>query len=152
VEEQLAACRALAATLGYAVDDGATIGDEGPNTSLARPGITTLIGLVARDGAAAVIVHTLDRLGRPESEGLEALLREFRRRAVPIYIARTPKGYDYDPATGKLRHDPVAVAAANREDWRPPEYIVIPHESEQDDHLADRLLFRNGKAAPGSST
>ena len=67
--EQLAACLAVAADLGYAVDDDARLQEDLPNTSIARPGLTRLIGLVARGEADAVIAHTLDRLGRPESEG-----------------------------------------------------------------------------------
>jgi hypothetical protein len=146
VEEQIAACRALAATLGYGVSEEATIADQGANTTMTRAGIARLIGLIAQGRAAAVMVHTLDRLGRHESEGLEALLKELRRRAIPVYVARTPKGYEYDPATGKLGHDPAEVHAANLEDPRPPEFIIIPRENEQDDLLADRLTL--GRAAP----
>lgn len=141
VREQLTTCRALADALGYAVTDEATLTDHGPNTTLLRPGVTALIGLIAAGKAEAVIVYTLDRLGRTDSEGLEALLRELRRREIPIYIARTPKGYFYDPATGKLMHDPTAIHAANLEDWREPEFFVIPRENEQDDLLTDRLTL-----------
>lgn len=140
--EQLQACLALADDLGYTVDDDTRIQEDLPNSSLARPGISRLIGLVANGEVAAVIAHTLDRLGRPESEGLEALLRELRRREVPLYMAKAPKGYRYDPANGKLIHDPELVAAANREDARPPEYIVIPRETEQDDSLAELRALR----------
>ena len=140
-EEQLAACRELAAALGYAATDEATLLDDGPNSTLLRPGITKLIGLIAAGQAAAVIVHTLNRLGRPESEGLETLLRELRRRAIPVYIARPPRGYGYDPATGKLLHDPAEIHAATLEEWREPELIVIPRENEQDDLIADRLTL-----------
>lgn len=139
--EQLAACRALAGTLGYAVTDETTLLDDGPNATLMRPGITKLIGLIAAGQASAVIVHTLNRLGRTDSEGLEALLRELRRREIPLYVANTPKGYHYDPATGKLLHDPEAIHAANQEEWREPEFIVIPRENEQDDLIADRLTL-----------
>lgn len=151
--EQLAACLAVADELGYAVAADARLQEDLPNTSLARPGITRLIGLLAGDEADAVITHTLDRLGRPESEGLEALLRELRRREVALYIARVPKGYGYDPATGKLVHDPALVAAANREEARPPEYIVIPRETEQDDSLsAFRALRDRGGGAHGGGS
>jgi hypothetical protein len=147
VEVQLAACRALAERLGYTVEADAVLQEDAPNSSLVRPGMTTLIGLVAQKQGTAVITHTLDRLGKPESEGLEALLRELRRRAVPIYVAKIPKGYDYDPATGKLVHDPALVAAANREDARPPEYIVIPRETEQDESMADLRALRTAAAS-----
>ncbi len=151
-EEQLVACRDLALALGYALTDEATLLDSGPNSTLMRPGITRLIGLAAAGQASAVVIHTLNRLGRTDSEGLEALLRELRRREIPVYIAHTPKGYHYDPATGKLQHNPEEIHAANREDWREPEYIVIPRENEQDDLIADRLTLgnvrRNGGAAP----
>ncbi len=131
VEEQLRACRELAADLGYAVTDEATLSDSGPGTTMARPGLTKLLGLLADGRAAAVIVYRLDRLAKPESELLEALQKQLRRRGVPLYVARAPKGYRYDPATGALTHDPAEVAAANREDARPPEYIVIPREDER---------------------
>lgn len=141
VAEQLAACRALADTLGYTVTDETIVTDHGPNATLLRPGVTALIGLIAAGKATAVIVYTLDRLGRTDSEGLEVLLRELRRREIPIYIARTPKGYRYDPATGTLMHDPAEIHAANREDWREPEFFIIPRENDQDDLLADRLTL-----------
>ena len=141
----------LAADLGYAFDAGTTCTDDAPNTSLNRPGVTALIGLVARGAAQAVVVHTLARLGRPESEGLEALLRELRRRGVPVYVARTPKGYRYDPATGTLLNDPAAVAAANREDWRPPEFFVIPRETEQDESMAELRALRTATASANGS-
>ena len=92
VEVQLDACLALAIHLGYTVEPQAVLQEDTPNSSLVRPGMTTLIGLVAQQQGTAVITHTLDRLGRLESEGLEALLRELRRRAVPIYVAKIPKG------------------------------------------------------------
>lgn len=142
-DEQLAACRELATALGYTLTEEATLIDSGPNSTLMRPGITRLIGLIAAGQAAAVVVHTLNRLGRTDSEGLEALLRELRRREIPVYIAHTPKGYRYDPATGKLLNDPEEIHAANREDWREPELIVIPRENEQDDLIADRLTLGN---------
>ena len=126
VDEQLAACRGLADELGYEVADEAVLTDEGPGTSSARPGLTRLLGLVAEGRAAAVITHTLDRLARDGGTLRETLLRELRRRELPLYVAKVPRGYRYDPATGKLTHDPAEVAEANREDWRPPEYIVIP--------------------------
>lgn len=136
VDEQLAACRALAGELGYAVSDAATLGDAMPGTTAERPGLTALIGLLARGEASAVIVARLDRLGKPESEFLEALLKELRRRGIPLYLAETPRGYAYDPATGKLVHDAAEVAAANREDWRPPDYIAVPYE-----HDPDKVMF-----------
>ena len=131
VEEQVAACQALARALGYAVTAEATLSDTGPNATLARPGLTALLGLLATGAVAAVIVHTLDRLARPQSRALEALLTELRRRAVPLYVARAPKGYWYDPATGTLLSDAQAVAAASREEWRPPEYIIVPREYDE---------------------
>ena len=140
-EEQLSACRDLALALGYTVTDETTLLDTGPNSTLMRPGITKLIGLVAAGQAAAVVIYTLNRLGRTDSEGLEALLRELRRREIPVYIAHTPKGYHYDPTTGKLLHDPEAIHAATLEEWREPEFIVIPRENEQDDLIADRLTL-----------
>jgi hypothetical protein len=146
VEEQLAACFALAEHLGYTVEADAVVQEDAPNSSLLRPGMTKLIGLVAQQQGTAVITHTLDRLGRPQSEGLEALLRELRRRSVPLYVAKIPRGYGYDPATGKHTHDPALVAAANREDARPPEYIVIPRETEQDESLADLRALRTASA------
>jgi hypothetical protein len=147
VEVQLRACLALAEQLGYTVEPEAVLHEDTPNSSLVRPGMTRLIGLVAQQEGTAVITHTLDRLGRLESEGLEALLRELRRRSVPLYVAKVPKGYSYDPATGKLVHDPALVAAANREDARPPEYIVIPRETEQDESMADLRALRNASAS-----
>ncbi len=155
-EVQLSTCRALADALGYEVADQALLQEDLPNTSLARPGITRLIGLVAQGEAVAVITYTLDRLGRPESEGLEALLREVRRRGIALYVANVPKGYRYDPATGKLLDDPELVAVANREDARPPEYIVIPRETEQEDAMAALRALRgvsstaNGTEAIGT--
>ena len=132
VEEQLETCRRLAADLGYTVSDEVTLRDTGPGTTMARPGLTKLLGLLADGRAAAVIVHRLDRLARPESDLLAAFQKQLRRRGVPLYVAKTPKGYYYDPATGALLHDSAVVAAANREDARPPEYIVIPREDERD--------------------
>jgi len=151
VEVQLDACLALAIHLGYTVEPQAVLQEDTPNSSLVRPGMTTLIGLVAQQQGTAVITHTLDRLGRLESEGLEALLRELRRRAVPIYVAKIPKGYSYDPATGKLTHDPALVAAANREDAREPEYIVIPRETEQDESMAELRALRTATASANGS-
>lgn len=132
VAEQLDAGRALAAELGYTVAPAATLSDSGPGTTMARPGLTTLLGLIAKGEAGAVIVYTLDRLARLEGEALRALLKELRRRETPLYVAKRAKGYRYDPKTGALLHDPEAVAAANREDARPPQYIVIPREDDRD--------------------
>jgi hypothetical protein len=132
VAEQLARCRALALALGYTLADEAMLSDDAPNTAPGRPGLTALIGLIVQRRAAALIVYTLERLGKQESEGLDALLKELRRREIPLYIAKTPKGYYYDSATGQLLHDPALVAAANREDARPPDYIIIPREDERD--------------------
>jgi len=151
-EAQLAVCRDLALALGYTVTDEATLLDSGPNSTLMRPGITKLIGLVAAGQAAAVVVYTLNRLGRTDSQGLEALLRELRRRGIPVYIAHTPKGYRYDSATGKLLHDPEAIHAANREEWREPDFIVIPRENEQDDLVADRLTLGSVRRGVGDSS
>jgi DNA invertase Pin-like site-specific DNA recombinase len=146
VEVQLTACLALAEHLGYTVEPEAVLQEDTPNSSLVRPGMTKLIGLVAQKQGTAVITYTLDRLGRLESEGLEALLRELRRRSVPIFVSKVPMGYSYDPATGKLIHDPALVAAANREDARPPEYIVIPRETEQHDSMADLRALRTAQS------
>lgn len=151
VEVQLDACLALAIHLGYTVEPQAVLQEDTPNSSLVRPGMTTLIGLVAQQQGTAVITHTLDRLGRLESEGLEALLRELRRRAVPIYVAKIPKGYDYDPVTGKLIHDAALVAEANREAAREPEYIVIPRETEQDESMAELRALRTATASANGS-
>jgi DNA invertase Pin-like site-specific DNA recombinase len=126
VAEQLAAGRALAERLGYAVTEETTLSDSGPGTTMARPGLAALFGLLANRRAEALIVYTLDRLAQSEGELLDALQKELRRREIPLYIANLPRGYRYDPTTGDLAHDPAEVAAANREDWRPPEYIVIP--------------------------
>ncbi len=129
-EEQLDACRTLAANLGYTIEDDAIFSDTGPNTTLSRPGLTALLGLVAQRRIAAVIPYTLDRLARAESKPMEALLKELERREIPVYVAKLPSGYSYDPTTGKLTADHEAVAAANREEWRPPEYIPIPRQYE----------------------
>lgn len=136
IAEQLAAGRALAEALGYSVTEAATFSDALPGTMAARPGLTGLIGLIARHEADAVIVHTLDRLGKPESELLEALLRQLRQRGAPVYLAKPPRGYSYDPASGKLVHDAAEVAAANREDWRRPDYIRVPYEDNPDKFIA----------------
>ena len=132
IEEQIAACRALAGELGYTVADESTVTDTGAGRSIRRPGLTALLGLLAERRVAAVIVYTLDRLARHESTTLDALLKELRRREIPLYVAKVPKGYRYDPTTGELLNDPEAVAAANREEWRPPEYIIIPSEYDPD--------------------
>ncbi|HEX5502514.1 MAG TPA: recombinase family protein [Thermomicrobiales bacterium] len=126
VAEQFDACRALADHLGFAVGAATMLTDEGTGASPARPGLTALLGLIAAGEVAAVITYTLDRLAKPDSQLQETLLRELRRREIPIYVARLPRGYGYAPATGALTSDPAEVAAANREDWRPPNYIVIP--------------------------
>ncbi len=128
VEEQLAVCRALARELGYDVTDESTLSDTGPNTTLARPGLTALLGLIAKGDVGAVIAHTLDRVARPQSRALEVLIKELRRREVPLYVAKAAKGYWYDPATGELVNDPRAVAAASLEEWSPPDYITHPRE------------------------
>src|SRR5438874_2176399 len=44
---QLAACRALAAELGYAVADEATLADDAPNTTASRAGFAALLRLLA---------------------------------------------------------------------------------------------------------
>lgn len=149
-EAQVAAARALAEKLGYTTTDDLTIIEEGPNTSLGRRGITQLIGHVAAGRVGAIVTYSLDRLGRPESEALEALLRELRRREVPLYLARTPGGYSYHPQTGKLVHDPEAIHAATMREWQPPEFIIIPRENEQDERFAEHLP-RLGGASGGSS-
>lgn len=125
---QLAACQALATELGYIVRDEAIFQDTGTGASASRPGLLGLLRLVASGQVGAIVVYTLDRLAREGSALRESLLNELRRRDLPLYVARTPRGYRYDPWTGTLRHDPAEVAAANREDWRPPEVIVLPRE------------------------
>jgi hypothetical protein len=147
VEVQLAAAYALAAHLGYTTTDELTIIEEGPNSSMGRRGVTQLIGHVAAGRAGAIIIYTLDRLGRPDSEALEALLRELRRREVPLYVSRTPEGYNYHPQTGKLLHDPEAIHAATLREWQPPEFIIIPRENEQDERFAEHLP-RLGEVKP----
>ncbi len=137
--QQVAAGRELAEALGYTISESLTIVEDSPNTSLTRDGIARLIGAIASGEATAIVVHTLDRLGRHESEGLETLLRELRRRNVPLYIAKVAEGYAYDPATGKLSHDPEAVHQATMREWQPPEFIVIPRENEQDERFAEQL-------------
>lgn len=128
VEEQVAACRALADELGYTVAEDAVLSDVGPASTPSRPGVTALLGLVAARRVDAVVVYTVDRLARQESKPLELLLKGLRVRGIPLYIARTPRGYRYDPATGMLVDDPEAVSAANQEEWRPPEYLPIPRK------------------------
>jgi hypothetical protein len=145
VDDQLIACRALAHSLGYEVSGEVHLIDRDPNSAMSRPGMNTLISLVASGKIGAIVTYSLDRLGKPESEGLEALLRELRRRQIPVYLARTPKGYSYDPTTGRLIHDDEEVHRANMEGWRAPEFIVIPRESEQDDLLADRYTMSKSK-------
>jgi hypothetical protein len=129
VAEQLASCRSLAAELGYDVSEEATITDTGSGTVLGRPGLSALLALIAGGRVAAVFTHTASRLGRPESRPLEALLKVLRARGIPLYVARIPRGYRYDPATGDLAGDAEEIAAANREEWRPPERVPIPREA-----------------------
>lgn len=148
-DDQLDACRALAHSLGYEVPEDAHLRDGDPNSAMNRPAMRALIGQVATGAIGAIVTYSLDRLGKPESEGLNALLRELRRREIPLYLARVPLGYGYHPGTGKLTHDAEAVHRGNMEDWRPPEFIIIPRENEQDDLLADRLtLGRAGQGQP----
>ncbi len=128
LEEQLAACRTLAGELGYDVTNDATLSDTGPNTTLARPGMTVLLGLLAEGELTAVIAHSLERLARPQSKAMEVLLKELRRRGVSLYVAKTPQGYRYEPETGNLLGDAEAVAAASQQEWRPPDYINLPRE------------------------
>ncbi|HEY8600309.1 MAG TPA: recombinase family protein [Thermomicrobiales bacterium] len=157
VEEQLAACTTLAQSLGYAMSDELIVIERGPNSSMTRAGMMTLIGHVAAGRVGAIITYTLDRLGRPASDALEALVREFRRREVPLYIARTPDGYSYDPRSGKLVHDPEAIHAATLREWQPPEYIIIPRENEQDERFAEHFprlnevgeIISNGQTTEG---
>jgi len=125
-EEQLAACRGLAAELGYTIGEDTTFTDTSPASTLARPGLTALLGLIARREVNAVIVYTLDRLARPETRQRHILLQELGKRGVPLYVAKIPNGYRYDPVTGNLLAAP--EAGATLEDWRPPEYIIIPRE------------------------
>ena len=125
-EEQLQVCLALAQDLGYTVTEAATYSDTGPASTLTRPGLTALFGLIARQEVHAVIVYTLDRLARLETRQREVLLQELHKRNMPLYVAKVPNGYRYDPGTGNLIAEP--EAGATLEDWRPPEYIVIPRE------------------------
>ena len=149
-EEQLAAARALADHLGYTTADEFTIVEQGPNSSMGRRGVSQLIGHVAAGRVGAIVLHALDRLGRPDSESLEALLKELRRREVPLYIARTPGGYSYHPQTGKLIHDPEAIHAATMREWQPPDFIIIPRENEQDERFAEYLPRREGMGSNGT--
>lgn len=126
VEEQIAACRALAETLGYAVADEAVFSDTCSGHTLARPGLSALIGHLAAGGVGALIVYGVDRIAKRETTPLELLLRELSRREIRLYIAHVPRGYRYDPATGRLLDDPDEVDAANREEWRPPESYPVP--------------------------
>lgn len=126
VEVQVEACRALADVLGYAVPDEATFTDTGAGHTLARPGLSALIGHLAAGGAGALIVYGVDRIAKRETTPLELLLRELGRREIPLYIANVPRGYRYDPTTGRLLDDPDEVDAANREEWRPPEFYPVP--------------------------
>ena len=139
VEVQLAAAHALAAHLGYTTAEELTIVEDAPNSSMGRRGVTQLIGHVAAGRVGAIVIYTLDRLGRPDSEALEALLRELRRRDVPLYISRTPDGYSYHTQTGKLLHNPEAIHAATLREWQPPEFVIIPRENEQDERFAEHL-------------
>lgn len=125
---QLAACQALATELGYTIRDDAIFQDEDGGANASRPGLLSLLRLVNSGQVGAVVVYTLDRLAREGSALREALLKEFRRRDLPLYVARMPRGYRYGPMTGALQHDPAEVAAANQENWRPPEFIVLPRE------------------------
>lgn len=93
---------------------------------MGRPGLTALLRAIAQGDVEALFVYTLDRLARADSKPLEALLKELRRREVPLYLGKTPKGYQYDSATGALVAEPDAGAAANLEEWCPPEEIIIP--------------------------
>jgi hypothetical protein len=65
-----------------------------------------------------------------------------------------PGGYAYDPQTGKLIHDPAAVHEANMREWKPPEFIVIPRENEQDDLLVEQLpgMGRNAQPVNGQGS
>ncbi len=132
IEEQLEACRSLAAELGFIVTTDAVFTDVGPGTGLGRPGLTALLRAIAQGDVEALVVYTLDRLARADSKPLEALLKELRRRELPIYLGKTPKGYQYDPATGTLVADPDVGATANLEEWRPPEELIIPREDDRD--------------------
>ncbi len=132
VEEQLEACRSLAAELGFTVATDAVFTDVGPGTGLGRPGLSALLRAIAQGDVEALFVYTLDRLARAGSNPLEALLKELRRRERPLYLGKTPKGYRYDPATGTLAAEPEAGATANLEEWRPPAEIIIPREDDSD--------------------
>ena len=126
IEEQLAACRVLAEALGYAVSDEATFQDAGLGRTMARPGISAMIALIAAGGVDAVVVQSVGRLAQPESTPLEALLKELRRRGIRLYLAHVPRGYRYDPATGELVDDPEEVAEATLDAWRAPAYLPVP--------------------------
>lgn len=130
ISEQLSACRMLARELGYSITDDSTFTDSGPNTTFGRPGLSAMLASVADGSVQAIVTNTVDRLGRAESQLLETLLKELRRRKVPIYTAKLARGYSYSPETGQLLHDPTEVAEANRQAWAPPEHIVIPREDQ----------------------
>lgn len=130
LSEQLDACRKLARELGYATSDENTFTDSGPNTTFGRPGLSAMLASIADGSVQAIVTNTLDRLGRSESRLLEVLLKELRRRKVPIYTAKLARGYRYSVDTGQLLNDPVEVAAASQQDWTPPEYIIIPSEDQ----------------------
>jgi len=130
VEEQLEACRTLAERLGYSVGDRGVLSDDAPNTTANRPGLIALLGQAARGEIASVVVYKLPRLVQANSAMQDAFLKELRRREIPLYVAATPKGYGYDPATGRIEHDDAEVAEANLEEWRPPTHYVIPREDE----------------------
>lgn len=130
VEAQLGACRALAEELGFTVEPGAIFEDSGTSASSARPGLSALFQEIGERGVEAVIVYQLDRLARGGGTLEEALLKELRRRKVQLYLANVARGYQYDERTGRLRRDDAEIAAANRAEARPVEYVVIPVEDE----------------------
>lgn len=130
VEAQLTACQSLATALGYVVLSETVFQDAGTSASSSRPGLTALFRAIEERGIAAVFAYRLDRLARGTATLQESLLKELRRRKTPLYLACVARGYRYDEHTGRLRQDPVEIAAANRADARPVEYIVIPVEGE----------------------
>lgn len=130
VEAQLAACQTLADELGFTVEPGAIFQDSGTSASSTRPGLSALFQGIGERGVEAVIVYQLDRLARGGGALQEALLKELRRRKVRLYLANVARGYHYDERTGRLCQDDAEIAAANRADARPVEYVVIPVEGE----------------------
>lgn len=122
IAKQIESCRDLAARLGYTTTEGTTISDNLPSTDMARPGLSRLVGLVVGEEVQAIIVYTSDRLAKLDSKSFEVITNQLRQRNIPLYIANLPRGYEYDPQTGKLLSDTDEIIEAQAEEWRPPLY------------------------------